>query len=534
MKGKVKLRGKLLHSNDGINHNYNNHNNNDNNNTKYNEYITKKNSSFSSKLLLHGNWVDNSLDAATRSKQRMTMNEYRRHYSIDRINQSFSEEAENLLKLQQLLMIRQKKMAFTVIEKYSALSIQLCYRCFISRKRLFVKKMLRFLNDWLWGSYHRRKRQKARLKICSSIFYWYRHKCFSMMLLKVRKARQIQANVRRALTSYKFRQYRDFMRNVQTICKHIFLFGVTRAAKQIMIERDRVLENARRIIRNVVIRYRCRKRKSILKGPYGKFIFYFLEQKSMQSILVDFKPKPLVDKEELKNLSLADVTKAIMNAKKRKELEEEEIARDIVLYLKHKVDENIASKGNAAPPKSIVIDKGKIIVSNKKRMARKVIKPLVQSLSKPIELPNGVAVQLPVSWTSLFRMSSMYEAACLILDLLDVAMNDNSLVDDELPSQIAELNTPKPPTTTTRTTIRRRTTRDARSLPTRKAQDSFRQQGGDRDTDKDTVNDNDKEGDTTSSINENINITANRPPNPKPSSILSTGPRRTSTKVTYR
>ena len=342
-----------------------------------------------------------------------------------------------------------------------------------------------------------------------------------MMLLKVRKARQIQANVRRALTSYKFRQYRDFMRNVQTICKHIFLFGTTRAAKHIMIERDKALENSRRIIRNIVIRYRCRKRKGILKGPYGKFVFYFLEQKSMQHILIDFKPKPLVDKEEIKNLSVAEVAKAIMNAKRRKELEEEEIARDIVLYLKHKVDEKTANKDSSALTKNVfVIDKGKIIVANKKRMARRVTKPVVQSLSKPIELPNGVSVQLPASWASLFRMSSMYEAACLILDLLDVAVKDSSLVDDELPSQIAELNMPKPPYApsakrgTTVGNNQRKTTRTTAVVPTRKTNvDGIsRRQGGDASA---AANAADK-SDSTTIINENISV--NRPPNPKPSS----------------
>ena len=407
----------------------------------------KRNSSFSSRLLQHGNWVDNSLDAATKAKKRMIMNEYRRNFSIDRINQNFSEEADHLLKLQQLLAIKQKRMAFTVVEKYSALSIQLCFRCYISRKRLFIKKTLRYLNDWLWGVYQRRKRYRARQKIYSTVLYWYRHKCFVTMLIKVRKARQIQANVRRALTSYKFKQYRDYMRDVRTIVAHVFLFASSRAVRIILNERDKLLENCKRVIRNAVIKYRCRKRRNILKGPYGKFIFYFLEQKSMQCILTDFKAKPLVNKDEIRHLSVADVAKAITAAKKKKENEEEEIARDIILYVKHKVEEKAASKGDSVA-NNVTIDKTKILVATRRRMSlRKSVSPaiIVQSLGRPIELPNGLSVQLPASWPSLFRMSSMYEAACMIIDLLEVALENQSLVDDEIPKQIIEMNTPKPP-----------------------------------------------------------------------------------------
>lgn len=422
-------------------------NNTNNNNNMLSSDYNKKNSSFSSKLLIHGNWVDNSLDAATKSKKRMVMNEYRRNFSIDRINQHFSDEAEHLLKLQQLLAFKQKRMAFTVVEKYSALSIQLCYRCYISRKRLYIKKVLRFLNDWLWGVYHRRKRNWAKMKIYESVLYWHRKKCFRMMLIKVRKVRLIQANIRRAFTSHKFKQYRDFMRDVRKILSHVYLFATTRAVQHILNERDKLLQNCKRVIKNAIIKYRCRKRRNILRSPLGKFIFYFLEQKSMQSILsTNGRAKPLVDKNEIKNLSVADVAKAIVAAKKRKVNEEEEICRDIILYVKHKVEEKIANKGEVI--NNVSIDRSKILVSTRRRLTqRKSTLPnvVVQSLGKPIELPNGLSVQLPASWPSLFRMSSMYEAACMIIDLLEAALENQSLVDDEIPTQIIEFNSPKPP-----------------------------------------------------------------------------------------
>jgi len=171
----------------------------------------------------------------------------------------------------------------------------------------------------------------------------------------------------------------------------------------------------------------------------------------MQCILTDFKAKPLVNKDDIKHLSVADVAKAITAAKKKKENEEEEIARDIILYVKHKVEERVASKGDKGDSgaSNVTIDRTKILVATRKRLSlRKSVNPavIVQSLGKPIDLPNGLSVQLPASWPSLFRMSSMYEAACMIIDLLEVALENQSLIDDEIPKQIIDMNTPKPPT----------------------------------------------------------------------------------------
>jgi len=200
----------------------------------------------------------------------------------------------------------------------------------------------------------------------------------------------------------------------------------------------------------------------------------------MQCILTDMKAKPLVDKSAIRHLSVADVAKAILAAKIRKEAEEEEIARDIILYLKHKVEEKTANKGDNNN-NNTVIDKTKILVSTRRRMSqRKVSKPIVvvQSLGKPIELPNGLLVQLPASWPSLFRMSSMYEAACMIIDLLGVAVNNQSLIDDEIPKQILEMNTPKPPSNAKRrnTTIRqgRQSIRPSREATSKRSDEAMK------------------------------------------------------------
>ena len=120
--------------------------------------------------------------------------------------------------------------------------------------------------------------------------------------------------------------------------------------------------------------------------------------------------------------------------------------------MKHKVEEKATAskgdKGDSVVASNVSIDRTKILVATRKRMSlRKSVNPavVVQSLGKPIDLPNGLSVQLPASWPSLFRMSSMYEAACMIIDLLQVALENQSLVDDEIPKQIIEMNTPKPP-----------------------------------------------------------------------------------------
>lgn len=79
---------------------------------------------FSTKIHQHGLWRDNSLQGETRKKIRNNENKKKKQDHFDHLNSCFEIEAENVKRIQNELTRKHKEMANVVIEKYSALTIQ--------------------------------------------------------------------------------------------------------------------------------------------------------------------------------------------------------------------------------------------------------------------------------------------------------------------------------------------------------------------------------------------------------------------------
>jgi hypothetical protein len=79
---------------------------------------------FSSKIHQHGHWRDNSLQSETRKKIKDIEQKQKKKNHLDHLNSCFEKESENVKRIQNELIRKQHEMANVVIEKYSALTIQ--------------------------------------------------------------------------------------------------------------------------------------------------------------------------------------------------------------------------------------------------------------------------------------------------------------------------------------------------------------------------------------------------------------------------
>lgn len=244
----------------------------------------KKRSLFSDRIIHHGLWRDTSLDAETRRKSREAVREKRKVASMNRINAAFDKECDKIRQLQEELSLRQKKMALIAMEKYLAVRIQTCFRAFSARKALFLFKKARFIAVWFYHSFLYKNRKVAAKRITDAIRRFFSHRAYRILISRVRAARKITVMSKLKLQSDRAKRDVARRRVAVTFLNHKYMMGMSRATKKIVAQRlseeEQLWNNKLDLYRRLLGFYRRRKRKEMLKGPWGKRVFYIIQQLS--------------------------------------------------------------------------------------------------------------------------------------------------------------------------------------------------------------------------------------------------------------
>ena len=238
----------------------------------------KKNSKFTRQLHTCGMFQDSSMEAMTRLKTRDKVERQRRERTIHRINSNFDSNFNYIKSLQMKLAKRQNKMATNIVDIYSALTIQLCFRSYSARRALKCLKALKFLSVWFYHAYMRQScRRKINIIKRSIKHYLFRTKIDRLFCQK-RAARILTCHVKKVMMMRKAKRIVSTKHVAQPTAMHILLMGTSRA-RHVLVERQRSDRGrAMHLISRLVNNYKRYKRNVMLHSERGTVVFFILSK----------------------------------------------------------------------------------------------------------------------------------------------------------------------------------------------------------------------------------------------------------------
>jgi hypothetical protein len=203
---------------------------------------------FTASLLRHGFYQDNTLTAATKSKERHLLALKRNQQSMvgslplssdppqDRLATNFTREAKHLIRLQQQLAHRQQAMVLTAQQKFAIPYLQAIFRGFLARQRCVQLRSVRFICDFYRFRLHFRRFLSRVRVVQHAVVVFLIYKKLILYARRYRAAVRLQRwyhhhwLMRRAVLKSRAAE----------VWGHVRLFGVTRAVRRLVpLERYR-------------------------------------------------------------------------------------------------------------------------------------------------------------------------------------------------------------------------------------------------------------------------------------------------------
>ena len=177
----------------------------------------------------------------------------KRRLRIERAQANFAAEAEIIERLIKQLTTRFCLMEDCIIRLQSTVIIQMAFRSYVARQKLFLLRTIRFLGDWIYYHTLRRKRQEKANVI--SNFIWNMHmRAFWKVYLKRAPA---ASKICKSILFYRVKKRMTMIIAVLVISHNLF----DKAFDNAMVE---IEEREKSLIRQLIL---ARKRLCALLWP---------------------------------------------------------------------------------------------------------------------------------------------------------------------------------------------------------------------------------------------------------------------------
>jgi hypothetical protein len=189
---------------------------------------------FTEKIVKHGGVQrDNTLFAASKQKLREQKHYEKNFTSMDDVVSHFEREKEEIEKLKAKIEHEQKIMAKTVLKWYSALTIQLKWRSFVAKSKLFQLRSIRFLRDLFRFKLKYWRKKQAVKRIANKFRAYLSRRYYLNILRRMRAAKKIQKIFRKRMALVRLLKAIYRMSLTKKLINHIMLFGKTKAYRTI-------------------------------------------------------------------------------------------------------------------------------------------------------------------------------------------------------------------------------------------------------------------------------------------------------------